>query len=578
MLGRENINQLWASLIVEECLRHGADTFFLAPGARCAPLTLAVARHPDARAVLHFDERGLGFAALGYARATGRPGVVITTSGSAVSNLMPAVVEARMDAQPMLLLTADRPPELRDTGANQAIRQAGHFAGQTVWDVDLPCPCASIPAAFVLGTLDHAMSRARSGPVQVNCMFREPLAPSPDGLDADAYLAPIPGWLASRAPHGAVHCAARRVDELIDCEADELLPPGGRVLVIAGGGLNEAEALAVRQYAQARGWPLVTDLCSGLHFGPHSQGTVRHVDALLDARGFPSALRPDAVIQFGPRFLSKRLLEALAKNPPRTWIQVTPREGRFDPAHRVTQRFVADIAHFCRAGGMAVSSGWLRTWLEADQRAAELFHHSLDEGQTLSEPAVARAVTRLLPNLHGLVAAASMPVRDLNQFAAPNPHVIHVAANRGASGIDGTLATAAGFARGLGQGVTVLAGDLATLHDLNSLALVARCNEPIVVVVVNNHGGGIFHFLPQAGMGEKIFEDFFATPHEWDFQHAARQFGLAYARPASLPDFAAAYREALSRRGHTLIEVVTDRRTNVEQHRALAEALKLETP
>ncbi len=578
MILTENINLIWSSLLVEECIRHGADAFFLAPGARCAPLTLAIARHPEARIFQHIDERGLAFAALGYARATGRPGVVVCTSGTAVANLAPAVVEAAMDAQPMLLLTADRPPELRECGANQSIPQARAFSPWVSWELDLPCPDRSIPPSYLLTTLAQALARTRSGPVHLNCAFREPLGTMPDRTDAESYLIPVEAWRKGREPYCAIHGAVAMLDEVSAVELEELFPEEGRVLVVAGGGLSESEALAVNQLAGQRGWPIVSDISSGLHFGPHRTGVVRHVDALVGHEGFPESLRPGCVLQFGPRFLSKRLLQSLEAAPLRVWAVVTPREGRFDPLHRVTHRFSSDIDRFCLQFGHGADAErdteWKLGWLQADQRVELLYQEHLDSAHTLSEPAVARAVSRLTPNLHGLVLGASMPVRDVNQFAARNPNHVHVACNRGASGIDGTIATAAGFSRGLNRPVSVLLGDLTALHDLNSLAMLADPRNRVIVVVVNNHGGGIFHFLPMAERSED-FERFFATPHEWRFQHAARQFGLPYAHPRDMEEFIDTYRDALDKGMSCVIEVETHRDQNVEHHQALAEILQL---
>lgn len=578
MISTENINFIWASLIIEECIRNGSDTFFLAPGSRCTPLTLAVARHPEAKAVRHFDERGLAYAALGFARATGRPGVVICTSGTAVSNLTPAVVEAAMDAQPMLLLTGDRPFELRDCGANQAIPQTQAFASYVKSAMDLATPDRAIPPEAVLTTVDRAFSALRKGPVHLNCPFREPLAAQPDRSDAEAYLISLHHWIRGHRPYTSVYTSVAQPDEISLYGLTELLGKDSRVLIIAGGGISEAEALAIEQLGELQGWPIISDVCSGLHFGPRHHKLVRHVDALVGGEGFPEALKPDHILQFGCRFLSKKLTLALEAQPPITWIQVTGREGRFDPLHRVSHRFVSEIDRFClfwhQERLAATEAGWKRGWVEADAEAERVYHEQLDGAHTLTEPGVARAVTRLLPHLHGLVLGASMPIRDINQFAAPNRHQIHVASNRGASGIDGILATAVGFARGLNQCVTVLLGDLSTLHDLNSLALVSDSKVPVIVIVVNNHGGGIFHFLPVNDASAE-FETFFGTPHEWDFEHAAGQFDLPYAHIKDLEEFVQAYEEALSTRKSCVIEVETDRQQNVEQHAALAEMLKL---
>ncbi len=579
MILTENINVLQASLIVEECFRNGIDTFFLSPGARCSPLTLAVARHPDVRTVQHFDERGLGFAALGYARATGRPGVVITTSGTAVSNLHPAVTEAFMDAQPMLLLTADRPPELRGTGANQTIDQVNHFGAQTVWHQDVPCPTTQISPAVILTTLNLALHHARLGPVHLNCMFREPLGPQPDRTDTEAHLLPVHAWLRGRQPYTAYREPALELDELTAVELEDLLSSQTRVMVIVGGGLTESEALAVLQLAAKRQWPVVSDVCSGLHFGPHRGGVIRHIDALLTSEGFPGDLHPETVLQFGPRFLSKPLLQALSATALTAWIHVSDRQGRFDPLHRLTHRFQLKIDRFCmqieRASTEAADPAWRQHWLRIDREIDQALAETLDKRDRITEPGVLRAVSRWMPNLHGLFLGASMPVRDMNRYAARNPHQIHVAANRGASGIDGTIASAAGFARGLNRPVTLTLGDLTALHDLNSLALLAAQRVPVILIILNNRGGGIFHFLPMAD-GSPEFETYWGTPHRWSFEHAAAQFNLPYAKPKTMGEFTDTYRDALDSAVSCIIEVETDRRQNLLDHQALAKAMPLD--
>ncbi|MCC5845444.1 MAG: 2-succinyl-5-enolpyruvyl-6-hydroxy-3-cyclohexene-1-carboxylic-acid synthase [Verrucomicrobia bacterium] len=578
MILTENINVLQASLIVEECFRNGIDTFFLSPGARCSPLTLAVARHPDVRAVLHFDERGLGFAALGYARATGRPGVVITTSGSAVSNLHPAVTEAFMDAQPMLLLTADRPPELRETGSNQTIDQVNHFGAQTVWHQDVPCPTTQISPAVILTTIDLALHHARGGPVHLNCMFREPLGPQPDRTDSEAHLLPVHAWHRGRQPYTTYREPALDLDELTAVELEDLLASPSSVVVVVGGGLTESEALAVLQLAAKRKWPVISDVCSGLHFGPHRGGVIRHIDALISPEGFPEDLHPEIVLQFGPRFLSKTLLQALAATPLTAWIHVSDRQGRFDPLHRLTHRFRLQIDRFCmkieRNGAQAADPEWRQRWLDRDREIDRIYSENLDKSDRITEPGVLRAVSRWMPNLHGLFLGASMPVRDMNRFAARNPHQIHVAANRGASGIDGTIASAAGFARGLNRPVTLAIGDLTALHDLNSLALLAAQRVPVILVILNNRGGGIFHFLPMADASPE-FETYWGTPHKWSFEHAAAQFNLPYAKAKTMGEFSDTYRDALDSGVSCIIEVETDRRQNLLDHQALAKELPL---
>jgi 2-succinyl-5-enolpyruvyl-6-hydroxy-3-cyclohexene-1-carboxylate synthase len=524
------------------------------------------------------DERGLAYAAVGFARATGRPGVVICTSGTAVSNLTPAVVEASMSGCPLLLLTADRPFELRDCGANQSIPQTNAFDPYIVFSRDLPAPERLLSPRVVVSTVDAAFQQVWRGPVHLNCPFREPLASVDPEWDAEAYLEPVQDWRDQGGQHTQFQPPVFEADPLVLGELKELFASSPDVLVIAGGGCTEAEAMAIHQLAAQQDWPLVSDVTSGLHFGPGCGDVVRHVDEVLASSRFPEALRPRHVLQFGTRFLSKVLLKSLEAESPDSWVVVTPREGNYDPAHRVTHRLQAGIDRFCLAWHqepmVPTRPEWREGWLRAERRVEEVYGQQLDEAHTLTEPGIARAVTRQIPALHGLVLGASMPIRDVNRFSFPNPHRVHVAANRGASGIDGTLATAVGFAKGLVQPVTVLLGDLAALHDLNSLSLLAKSQVPVIVIIINNDGGGIFHFLP-VPESDPAFDQFFATAHGWSFELAAAMFDLPYERPADLTAFSQTYRRALQTSTSCVLEVCTDRKRNVEQHQALTAMLDL---
>jgi 2-succinyl-5-enolpyruvyl-6-hydroxy-3-cyclohexene-1-carboxylate synthase len=569
-----NLNALWAGLLVEELVRQGVGLFVVAPGSRSAPLALAVARHPRARWLVHVDERGGAFCALGHARATGRPAALVTTSGTAVANALPAVVEAAQDGVPLLLLTADRPPELRETGANQTIRQPAIFGDYARWAFDLPAPSADVDPAFVLTTAAQAVHRSLSppGPVHLNLMFREPLAPVPDGTDAAALLGGLGPWLAGDAPYtryaappGAPDAAAV-ADLALRCEGTT------RGLVVVGKTDDPALAPAAARLATALGWPLLPDVGSGLRLGAGAPTLVASYDLALSS----DRLRvegPDAVVHLGGAVTSKKLAQYLAAARPATWAVVRRGPARVDAAHAVSHRVEADPAAFALAlAGEVIPaarpSGWLSQWRAASAAVARTLDAAFAD-DVLTEPRTARIVAAAVPAGGGLVAAASMPVRDLDAFAEPSRPYVRVAANRGASGIDGTVATAAGFARGLGRPTALLVGDLALLHDLNGLALL-REGPPVVVVVVNNDGGGIFSFLPYAGRAELPFEAVFGTPHGLGFEDAARMFGLPYVRPGTAAGLDAAVRAAFEAGRSALVEVRTERGANRALHADLA--------
>lgn len=570
-----NNNRCWADLLVEECLRCGADFFCLAPGSRSTPLATAVAAHPKARSLVHFDERGTAFAALGYARATGRPAVWITTSGTAVANGLPAVVEAALDGVPMLLVTADRPPELRHTGANQTIDQVKLFGEHVRWFFDLPTPDAALDPALVLTTVDQALYRAQrapSGPVHLNLMFREPLAPDADDAPRPARLARLHDWYVGGASYTRYAAPTLTPSEEVVAAVWDDLRGVERGLVVAGRMEHPAQGQAVATLAEALGWPLLPDIAAQIR--PRDAGSgIAFYDAVLASPTFAEAHVPEAVLHLGGRFVSKRLLQHLDRARPARYVVVQPHPHRYDPTHQVTHRLEADIGAFCarlqqaaqEAPGRA-SAAWRASWHDASQQVAALWQTQVEASPALSEPQVARLVSRHLPAGHGLVLASSMPVRDMDLFAHPHLAATRIASNRGASGIDGTVATAAGFAHGLGAPVTLVIGDLALLHDLNALALLR--DLPVTVVVVNNDGGGIFSFLPIA-RHDAVFEPFFGTPHGLTFAHAASMFGMAYAAPATPAAFVEAYRHALRAETPTLLEVTTNRTANAALHRDL---------
>ncbi|MDQ4128205.1 MAG: 2-succinyl-5-enolpyruvyl-6-hydroxy-3-cyclohexene-1-carboxylic-acid synthase [Actinomycetota bacterium] len=566
-------NRLWAGLIVEELVRCGVDFFCVAPGSRSTPLVAALAENDEARELIHFDERGTAFGALGYARATGRPAAWITTSGTAVANGLPAVVEAATDGVPMILLTADRPPELRQTGANQTIDQPDIFGDFVRWRFDLPAPALEIDPAMVLTTVDQAAyraGRAPSGPVHLNLMFREPFLP--EGED-ELPSGPAP-WIESAAPYTRYAATKPAVGETEIEGLRSSLRTVERGLVVAGRLASREQGEAVLRLAESLGWPILPDVSSQVRLGADSQSLVAHYDALLANEAFAGAHAPEAVLHVGGRTLSKRLEQFLARGRPDPYVVVRENPFRLDPHHRVTNSIEADVVSFCAAlcgaiGAHPPAKGeypWTAGWRGASERVGRRMDELLYGATEPSEPLVARLVSRNIPPDHGLVVASSMPIRGVDTYAATDGPPVPVAANRGASGIDGTVATAAGFARGLGRPVTLLIGDLALLHDLNSLAMLRGLRA--VVVVINNDGGGIFSFLPVASR-EAIFEPYFGTPQGVGFEPAAAMFGLDYERPGTPEDFISAYRAACDRDGSTLIEVQTDRRENVALHREL---------
>ncbi len=531
-----HINEAWATLILERLYDHGVRDICIAPGSRSAPLALAAARLADRGDLTlhtHFDERGLGFLALGLTRASARPTALITTSGTAVPNLHPALVEAFQTHQPLIALTADRPPELIHCGANQAIEQPGLFALHVRSQLNLPPPDTVISTGWLGGELDQCLQALRDadrGPVHINAPFREPLYGTSQLVDFGPWLSDLRD-----------HQDATPAQEVV------ALPRMHGPLALVAGQLDPDEAESVLELARRANLPVLADIGSQLRLIDHPC-IVPYPDLLPASPAGQRALAGlKQVIQFGGRITSKRLNQWLAGFAGEYWL-VSPHSGCLDPERRAIA-IQAEIPAFCARlnpphqgdTGLVAAARALSPRLEAATR------------EPFSELSVARRLSREIPQDMALFPGNSLSIRLLDAVAEPGPGQRCVT-SRGASGIDGLVATAAGFARRYPGGVTLLLGDLSLLHDLNSLALAASSPSPLVIIVLNNDGGAIFNLLLAQSQGEH-FQSLFQLPHGLDFEHAAAQFRLAYAVPGDSDAFAEAYRAACRRSGATLIEL-----------------------
>ena len=571
-----NLNYAWSGQIIRELVLLGCDSFYIAPGSRSSPLALSAAEC-GRNVVVHFDERGVGFAALGHARATGLPAVVITTSGSAVANLWPAVCEANNDHVPMIMITADRPPELRDTGANQTMDQVKFFGSYVRWQLDLPCPDEHVNADFLLRTVDYAVYRAmhqNPGPVHINQMFREPLAPLATPDASQAWLAALGRQLNRKTPLTTYSIPEGSLSAASSVELNNIIARTRRGVIIAGAARNAAETLAMNKCADKLGWPLLPDIRSGLRLGEQPSQVIQMADQLLLSEKARKALTPDTILHLGGSITSKRIQQFMAARSAKI-ILVNEWDTRLDADSRVDLRLTCSLQDAVRRmkAGIGKTSNWTKKWRTLDDLLIRAWRKEAAGGNRLSEPLVAHIVSTELPSKQALVLASSMPIRDMDMFGAGNNKDYVVASNRGVSGIDGNLASAIGFSNGRRQPVTLVVGDLALLHDLNSLAMLKSANYPVTIVVINNDGGGIFSFLPVAA-SPRNFEVCFGVPHGNAFAAAATMFGLDYVNPSTPAEFTTAYSAAVRINRSTIIEVQTDRTEHVREHRRIQARLK----
>lgn len=562
----------FCATLVDEWARAGVTDAVVCPGSRSTPMALALAADDRVAVHVHHDERAGAFVALGLGLATGRPAVVLTTSGTAAVELHPAVVEAHHARVPLIACTADRPPELHDVGAPQTIDQT-HLYGRAVrWfhDPGVPAEEASPTwrATAARAVLEATgATGAAPGPVHLDLPFREPLVGEPGPLPPAR-----PGDRPRlRRPAGDGAPCAADVDALAAAVA------GRRVLVVAGAGVGDP--LPVLALAERLGWPVVADPRSGcrLPVAP----VVAHADAVLRVPARHGALAPDVVLRLGAAPASKVLGRWLADQA--AWqVGIDAWGAVVDPEHVVDSVVTAEPGALAAALGQvlgtadAAPDGWLAAWVGADANAAEALAEVLAAHAEPTEPGLARAVVAALPAGASLVVSSSMPVRDVEWYAAPRDGV-RVLANRGANGIDGVTSTALGVAL-TGVPTAVLIGDVAFLHDSNALLGVADRGVDLTVVVVDNRGGGIFSFLPQASaLAAERFEQLFGTPHDVDLATLAAAHGVATVEVHDAADVGRTVAASVATGGVRVVVVRTDRAANVavhdELHAAVARAL-----
>ncbi|CAM3641184.1 2-succinyl-5-enolpyruvyl-6-hydroxy-3-cyclohexene-1-carboxylate synthase [Vibrio aerogenes CECT 7868] len=543
------MNRLWSRILLEELSRLGVTEVCLAPGSRSTPLTLEADDNPKLNLHTHFDERGLGYLALGLAKASQQPVVIIVTSGTAVANLLPAIAESRLTGEKLVVLTADRPVELIDCGANQAIEQRGIFSQHVTRFVDLPSPSASIPPGWLLTTVDQAMfgQKLSGGAIHFNCPFPEPLYSDSHPSSDNPYFASVQDWLSCASPYSSQAMPPEVMTATIDPEMLQL-----RGLVIIGS-LDLASSYRAEQFAQQLGWPVLCDSQSGVG------SDWAYYDVWLQHPLLAQKLSEcEVVIQFGSRLVSRRLNDWLQQQVSGgcQYIYVSPDKHRDNQFHLPQQQVIADICqwadnmnrHLLPGSG----AGWADHLLPVIRLIPPVIRQVAEQSEHLSETAVAATLAELTPKAD-LFIGNSLIVRLVDMFVRHQNRAVF--SNRGASGIDGVIATATGVQRYRKKPLILLMGDTSFLYDINSMALLGQSDVPFVIVVLNNDGGVIFDLLPVPADRKTAL---YQMPHGYQFRHAAAQFGWAYQQPQKLTDYTRAIETHLnSSKGGLLIEVVT---------------------
>ena len=569
--------------LVDELARCGVGHACTSPGSRSTPLVVPLVRDGRIRCWSHVDERSGAFFALGLAKATGRPVVLACTSGTAAANYAPAVHEAHEAGVPLVVLTADRPPELRDVGAGQVIDQIGLYGSAAKWFVEVGSHDDAGPArvrwmrSLACRAVWTAMD-ARPGVVHLNIPLRDPLVP-PAALPA-----PEPPGRADGRPWLRVP-AAPDDPGTSGLELAALLRDRARGVIVVGrhdwrSPIGEATA----RFARRIGWPVLADPLGAARCGPSA---IAHYDLILRDRAFATARRPDAVLRIGDLPTSKALRSWLASLDDAAQIAFEPPGVWHDPAGVLGAVVRGDPAATLEAASGALGDGaeppflpsdrltpaqpaWLEAWQSADAAAELAIAATLRD--ELSEPRVARELASALDHADTLVVASSMPVRDVETYWPVLRRPPRVLSNRGANGIDGTISTAYGAAAA-GARTVLLIGDVAFAHDVGGLLAGRRHDLPLTIVAVDNDGGGIFEMLPISGERD-VYEEHIATPHGLDLAHAATLYGCRHTVAGDVAGLRAALRDSLAeQQGTTIVEVRTDRRAQTALRRRVAEAL-----
>jgi 2-succinyl-5-enolpyruvyl-6-hydroxy-3-cyclohexene-1-carboxylate synthase len=543
----------------DELARSGMKDACTAPGSRCTPIVLSLVRDERIRCWSHIDERCAGFFALGAAKRSGRPVAVTCTSGTAAANLAPAVIEARHARVPLIVLTADRPAEVREVGAGQTIDQLKLYGDAVKWFFEVGVDEATPAALRFIRTLacraHSTASEGPPGPVHLNFPLREPLVldhplPLPEDDTARAGARP---YVTFDSGGAGVRTGGA--------------PPSGRIVIVAGSDRDPTAARELARFAARNRIPLLADPLSGAR---HGEAAVAHYDLLLRDPEFAAAHQPQFVIRTGDLPTSKPLRAWLA-GLATAQIAFDPDGVWHDPDAVVGMRIRAPYRALLGDQELDTDGDWFASWLAADAAVTGAIDRTL--GDELSEPLVARGLGEWLPADATLFVASSMPVRDVEEFTAAREDGPRVLSNRGANGIDGTVSAAFGACAGASEDgpVVLLIGDVALAHDIGGLLAASRLGLGLTIVLLNNDGGGIFHFLPVAGESD-AFEEHVVTPHGLDFARAAAFYGCGFDRARSVAELRAAVEASIAGDGTTIIEVRTDREENLALHRRVADA------
>ncbi|MCH1625438.1 2-succinyl-5-enolpyruvyl-6-hydroxy-3-cyclohexene-1-carboxylic-acid synthase [Fredinandcohnia quinoae] len=569
MKSTNNTLTSYVASFVDELVRVGVNDVIISPGSRSTPMAILMAEHPTMNVTINIDERSAAFYALGVAKAKQKPVAILCTSGTAAANYFPAIVEAFNARIPLIVLTADRPHELRDVGAPQAIDQNQLYGNFAKWFVEMAIPeDAEQMLKYVRTVAGRAAGKAMSapaGPVHLNFPFREPLVPN---LEMNNL------WgqgRQERTKHVNILVGKPKIDEDEIGHIVSIVKNVTKGLIVCGAHDDHEFVDVVTQLAEKLQFPIVADPLSQLRSGEHSKSLIIDgYDTILRNPEFCDVYNPELIIRFGAMPVSKALMQYIQKQPKATQIVVDGDGGWREPTLTATEMVYCDEVEFCNTLIKMTTekdrSDWVDTWVHINNIVKES-SSSIEDEQSLFEGRVFTELQEIIPRDATLFVGNSMPIRDLDTFFTNNEKQLKIMGNRGANGIDGIVSTALGVSSQNPHTILVI-GDLSFYHDLNGLLAAKQHHLDITIVIINNDGGGIFSFLPQSAE-EKHFEALFGTPIGLDYEHVVNMYGGTFNRVKNWEGFRTAINNSITSKGLSVVEVKTDRKENVAIHRKM---------
>lgn len=558
----------YIAAFVSELVSSGVEDVVISPGSRSTPMAMVMAEHPGLRVHIHVDERSAAFFALGIAKAAQKPTVLLCTSGTAAANYFPAITEAKISRVPLVVLTADRPHELRDVGAPQTIDQIHLYGHHVKWFVEMAPPDHSEElkryARTVCARAVATAVQVPAGPVHINFPLREPLIPALESEPLFTQSERTSGYVKINLP-----TISLKEDEFNHYA--ELIQAAQKGVIICGQ-IDDADfSAAVTALAEKLKFPILADPLSQLRSGEHSgKWIIDTYDTFLRFDEIKKTLKPDLILRFGAMPVSKALSFFLKENRLARQIVIDGGVGWRDPAMLATEMVYCQETIFCQETSRKLSvnsvSDYAKEWQQVNDHTKRALA-KINETKELSEGKLFYQLSELLPEDAAVFVGNSMPIRDLDSFFHYNRKRIRVMGNRGANGIDGIISTALGAAV-MSQPLYLIVGDLTFFHDLNGLIAAKMQQLNITILLINNNGGGIFSFLPQSNH-PKHFELLFGTPLDLDFSQAVQMYGGEFSSITNWEHFRNAILQDREKKGLRVLQIVTDRYDNVKEHREL---------